>query len=191
MNTDEKLVKMAKSGDMKAFTRLVSKYDRHVMNIAYSFRNCEEDANDIYQEVFLRVFRGLKNFEFRSEFSTWIYRITSNVCISWERKKGTNRFESIDKPAYNGEDETSFSEMLPGDSKADEATIRAETAEMIDMAIDSLPPQQKMAFVLKYYRELKIREIAVIMNCGEGTVKRYLFNSTRKVRELLKSFITN
>ena len=88
MHEDYKLIKNAQDGDMGAFEQLLYRYDRHVLNIAYSFRNNEDDAKDIYQEVFIRVHKGLKNFQFKSEFSTWLYRITTNVCISFKRKQG-------------------------------------------------------------------------------------------------------
>jgi RNA polymerase sigma-70 factor (ECF subfamily) len=77
--SDNQLIINAQKGDMAAFEELVYRYDRHVMNIAKSFRNNDDDAKDIYQEVFLRVYRGLKNFQFKSEFSTWLYRI--KLCV--------------------------------------------------------------------------------------------------------------
>ena len=75
MEDDNELVDRAQKGDQKAFEKLVMKYDRLVLNIAYGYRNNKYEADDIYQEVFLRVHRGLKNFQFKSKFSTWLYEL--------------------------------------------------------------------------------------------------------------------
>lgn len=183
--SDNQLILNAQKGDMTAFEQLVYRYDRHVLNIAKSFRNSDDDAKDIYQEVFIRVYRGLKNFQFKSEFSTWLYRIAANVCITYQSRK--KQHDSIDKEIGNDDDDkTTFAEHLPGELKTDDTAVGSDLSKHINKALDTLPPQQKMAFTLKYYREYKIKEIADIMQCNEGTVKRYLFTATNKMRERLK-----
>lgn len=185
---DIQLVKKAQKGDMEAFEELVYRYDRHVLNIAKSYRNCEDDAKDIYQEVFLRVFKGLKNFQFKSEFSTWLFRITTNVCISYHKSKKRHNNESIDKE-IGVTDESSgatLADFIPGDFKTDEQAVSSDLSQHIQTALETLPAQQKMVFTLKHFQEYKIREIASMMQCAEGTVKRYLFNATNKMREQLK-----
>lgn len=183
--SDNQLILNAQKGDAAAFEELVFRYDRHVLNIAKSFRNNDDDAKDIYQEVFLRVFRGLKNFQFKSEFSTWLFRIATNVCITYQSRK--RQHDSIDKEMGNDEDDkTTFAEHLPGELRADDTAVGSDLSKHINNALDTLPPQQRMAFTLKYYEEYKIKEIAEIMQCNEGTVKRYLFTATHKMRERLK-----
>jgi len=173
---------------MAAFEQLICRYDRHVLNIAKSFRNSDDDAKDIYQEVFLRVFRGLKNFQFKSEFSTWLYRITANVCITMHSRKKNH--ESIDRVIDFNEDEgTTVADLISSDDKTDSRTIGSDLSKHINKALDTLPPQQKMAFTLKYYQEYKIKEIAKIMQCTEGTVKRYLFTAANKMRFQLKGIV--
>ncbi len=183
--SDNQLILNAQKGDMTAFEELVYRYDRHVLNIAKSFRNNDDDAKDIYQEVFIRVYRGLKNFQFKSEFSTWLYRITANVCITYQSRK--KQHDSIDKEIGNDDDgQTTFAEYLPGELKTDDTAIGSDLSKHINKALDTLPPKQKMAFTLKYYEDYKIKEIADIMQCNEGTIKRYLFTATNKMRERLK-----
>jgi RNA polymerase sigma-70 factor (ECF subfamily) len=183
--SDNQLIINAQKGDMEAFEKLVYKYDRHVLNIAKSFRNNEDDAKDIYQEVFIRVYRGLKNFQFKSEFSTWLFRITTNVCISHNR--GKKQYDSIDREIGNDDDNTTtFADQLPGGLRTDDTAVGSNLATHINKALDQLPPQQKMAFTLKFYQDYKIKEIAEIMQCNEGTIKRYLFTATNKMREQLK-----
>lgn len=183
--SDNQLIINAQKGDMEAFEKLVYKYDRHVLNIAKSFRNNEDDAKDIYQEVFIRVYRGLKNFQFKSEFSTWLFRITTNVCISYNR--GRKQHDSIDREIVNDdENATTFADQLPGGLRTDDSAVGSNLATHINKALDQLPAQQKMAFTLKYYQDYKIKEIAEIMQCNEGTIKRYLFTATNKMRKKLK-----
>ena len=190
MIKDEILIKNAQRGDMQAFEQLVTRYDRQVLGIANSFRNNVEDAKDIYQEVFIRVFKGLNNFQFKSEFSTWLFRITSNVCISYQRKKGNLEHDSLDKELRNSDDGNfKLADTIAGDEETDAQVFQSDSARLINLALNKLPAQQRMAFSLKYYQDYKIREIAKIMNCNDGTVKRYLFVATRKMRSHLEKVI--
>ncbi len=183
------LIKLAQSGNRRAFEQLIFMYDRHVLNIVYSFRNSMDDAKDIYQEVFIRVFNGLKNFKFESEFSTWIYRITVNLCITYKNKRAKIENQSIDKS--NDESDLSILDILPSEDFADELAIKNETKQIIEKALNTLPDKQKITLTMKYYNGLKIKEIAEIMNCNEGTVKRYLFNATSKLQKLLAYLVKN
>ena len=107
MQTEEiELIKNAQYGDMASFEKLIYSYDRNVLSLAYSYINDQDDAKDIYQEVFLRVFKGLKKFEFRSEFSTWLYRITVNVALTYKTKKNKYSYASLDEENTDAEGET-------------------------------------------------------------------------------------
>ena len=190
MQTEEiELIKNAQHGDMASFEKLVYQYDQNVLSLAYSYINNQDDAKDIYQEVFLRVFRHLKNFEFRSEFSTWLYRITVNVALTYKTKKHKYSYASLDEEITDDEGETKpFYEAVENDSATDEKAIGSDISSNIKEAIEKLSPQQKMVFTLKHFEEYKIKEIAEMMNLSDGTVKNYLFNATIKMREYLKDF---
>lgn len=184
--TDTQLILGAQQGDTAAFEELVYRYDRQVLNIAKSFRCSDEDAKDIYQEVFLRVYRGLKDFQFKSEFSTWLFRITTNVCISFQSRK--KEMDSIDKEIGNDDEEGyTLADSIAADYSTDSMLLDSELRSSVNCALDKLPPRQKMVFTLKYYEDYKIKEIAEMMQCSEGSVKRYLFNASNKMRERLKS----
>jgi len=182
------LIDRARQGDVKAFEELVYKYDKHVLAIAYSYHNSGDDAKDIYQEVFLRVYKNIKNFEGKSEFSTWLHRITVNVCITHHSKKKRISYiplhQIIDE---EGENKSYHKEMITG-STSDQQTLDKEIYDNMQKIIDSLSGKQKMAVTLKYYNDMKIREIAEVMNCNEGTIKRYLFDAIRRMRTKLKNF---
>jgi RNA polymerase sigma-70 factor (ECF subfamily) len=191
MNKDFELIQRAQKGDMQAFEALLCKYDRMVMNIALSFRNNNEDAKDIYQEVFMRVFKGLKKFKFNSEFSTWIYRITANVCITFHNRSGKYKHESLDREFLNSNDDevTKLSDILEGETGTDSQAVSSNLSEHINKALNELPAQQKLVFTMKHYDGYKIREIAEIINCTEGTIKRYLFTATNKMRDKLEYLV--
>lgn len=190
MQEDFQLIKQAQNGDQLAFEQLVYRYDRQVINIAMSFRNNEDDAKDIYQEVFIRVYRGLKNFQFKSEFSTWLFRITTNVCITHKERKEKNMDKSLDEELNsNEEDIRTRGDLIESEISLARETESNENQKYINKALEQLPDQQKMAFTLKYFDGYKIKEIAEMMQCAEGTVKRYLFNASQKMRNQLKGVI--
>ena len=183
---DTDLIVRAQKGDESAFEELVYRYDRNVLSITIKYANNEDDAKDLYQEVFIRVYRGLKNFRFQSEFSTWLFRITTNVCLTYKSKSKEHLKVSIDKDFDDEENEFSITKELVYDgSSPEEISSGTDIGEMIKAAVDSLSSQQKMTFVLKHYEGCKIREIAEMLNCKEGTVKKYLFDAIKNLRKKL------
>ena len=96
-SNDNELIMKAQQGDRAAFEELVQRYDRKVLSIALSFTRNSEDAKDVYQEVFLRVHRALPRFQFRSKFSTWLHRVTTNVCLTHKSRSRDHLFDSLDE----------------------------------------------------------------------------------------------
>lgn len=187
MTTEYSLISRAKEGDIKAFEELIYKYDKSVLAIAYSYRNFGDDAKDIYQEVFLRVYKNLKNFEGKSEFSTWLHRITVNVCITHYAKRKRHSYVSLHEPVEEeGEHPSMLAEIISDGYSSDRRMLEDEASENMQRLVNSLPAKQKMAVTLKYYHDLKIKEIAEVMSCNEGTIKRYLFDAMRKMRTKLR-----
>ncbi len=183
------LIKKAQHGDMASFEKLIYRYDRKVLSLAYSYIKNQDDAKDIYQDVFLRVFKALKRFEFRSEFSTWLYRITVNVALTHKTKKDKYSYASLEEEHSGDDGETRLTyETIADNNSSDERAISSDISENINEAVEKLSPQQKMVFTLKHFEEYKINEIAEMMNLSTGTVKNYLFNATLKMREHLKEF---
>ena len=181
MPNDLDLILKAQHGDMMAFEQLVYRYDRQVLSIAATYVNNSEDAKDIYQEVFLRVFRGIKKFELRSEFSTWLYRITTNVCLTHRTRRKRHTHTSLS--TADGEEEA---HGVSDETESDDRAIGSEISEHVERALGVLSPKQKMVFTLRHYQGYKLREIAEMMKCTEGTVKKYLFTATQRMREELK-----
>lgn len=183
MRTETELIKKAQAGSIPAFEELIREYDSRVLSIALKYTNSEQDAKDIYQDVFIRVFRNLKGFEFRSEFSTWLYRITVNVCMTWNTKAKRQMHYSLDQTVTTDDGDEQPRYDVPDDRKRpDEVVIGSEIMDKVNEAIDGLSPKQKIVFTMKHFEGLKLREIADALDCTEGTVKRYLFTATRKLR---------
>ncbi len=187
MEREETLIKEAQSGSIVAFEALVRRYDQQVMQLAFSLVHDVQDAQDIYQEVFVRVFRNLKRFQFRSQFSTWLYRVVVNYCINFNRKKRRANFFSLNGENENGE--ATWSATLKGtEISPEDSMLNQELSVKIEHAVAQLSPKQKTVFVLRHYQGMKLQEIANILKCSEGTVKNYLFRATQKMQSLLREY---
>lgn len=185
---DLDLIQRAKLGDMGAFEELVFRYDKQVLTIAARYVQSAEDAKDIYQEVFLRVFRSLPRFQLRSQFSTWLFRITTNVCLTHRSKRKRHAHTSLNQDS-DDEHGGVLAETLRDETVTVDMAEKSDTAFHVAQAVETLSPKQRIVFTLKYYDGYKIREIAEMIGLNEGTVKRYLFAATRKVRYSLKDLV--
>jgi RNA polymerase sigma-70 factor (ECF subfamily) len=185
-HTDTELIMKAREGDIAAFEELVFRYDRKVLSIAAQFVHCAEDAKDIYQEVLIRVYNALPSFKFKSEFSTWLYRITTNVCLTHatDRKKHGRNVRELSDDGTDADGDPLHA--IPTEDRApDERIIAAEESERIEGALMALSPNQRMIVTLKHYQGFKLREIADMMGCTEGTVKKHLFTAMHRMRTVL------
>ncbi len=181
---ETELIIRAQNGNISAFEELIYNYDKKVLALAMKYVKNEDDAKDIYQDVFIRVFRGLKKFQFKSEFSTWLYRIVTNVCLTYKIKSNRREFVSIN-PSEENEKMNTAIELIDEEPDPDRVINSVEISEHITEALESLSPRQKMIFMLKHYEGYKLKEIAEMLQCGEGTIKKYLFDAVRKMRTQL------
>jgi RNA polymerase sigma-70 factor (ECF subfamily) len=184
--SEKDLITKAQQGDQMAFEQLIYNYDRAVLSIAMKYVRDPDDAKDIYQEVFIRVFRGLKKFEFRSEFATWLFRITTNVCITYKTRKKEQMIVSLQEEFTEDQTEYETKYLVYKGISPEEETSGKDLGILISNAVDSLSTKQRITFVLKHYEGYKIREIAEMLNCKEGTVKKYLFEAVNNLKKKLK-----
>lgn len=184
--SEKELITKAQNGDQFAFEQLIYNYDRAVLSIAMRYARDNDDAKDIYQEVFIRVFRGLKKFEFRSEFSTWLFRITTNVCITYKTRKKEQMIFSLQNEFEDEHTGYDYVDLVSEERSPEEVTLGNDLQSLIGNAVESLSAKQRMTFVLKHYEGYKIREIAEMLNCKEGTVKKYLFDAVNNLKKKLK-----
>ena len=189
---DNELVMRAQKGEMVAFEELICRYDRRILGIALKFTNDIDQAQDLYQEIFLRVHNGLKQFKMESKFSTWLYRIATNACLSHLSSQSRKREVSIEpRLGVSSEDgETSLGQLpeaLVSQPNSDRLAESAQISDHISKALKRLSPQQRLVFVLRHYDGHKLKEIASILKCAEGTVKKHLFTATMRLREELRA----
>lgn len=182
---DETLILEAKRGNMQAFEQLVQKYDQKVLSMALNYTRDPDEAMDVYQEVFIRVYRALPKFQFKSKFSTWMYRIVVNVCSTHHSRRIRRPSISLDQPSPGGSGTDSLADRLAGDSATDQGVLDREIVAGIETGLQRLSPKQRSVFMLRHYQGFKLREIASILECAEGTVKRHLFTATTRLRSHL------
>jgi RNA polymerase sigma-70 factor (ECF subfamily) len=176
------LIGRFQSGELDAFDQIVDRYQDYVYSLAYQFtRNCD-DAYDISQEVFVKVFKSLGGLRDNSTFNSWLRRVTVNACIDYlrQRSNGEGSSDALDMQYMN----TGGSAELP-----DSPMQVRELQDVILKAVDRLPEKQRKVFVLRHYKHLSLEEIASTMNRSQGTVKANLFHATRRLRKLLESYL--
>jgi RNA polymerase sigma-70 factor (ECF subfamily) len=176
------LIRRAQEGDRSAFDALVHLYDRNVLRLAVQVVGSPEEARDLYQEAFLKVYRSIRHFRSEAKFSTWLYRVVMNVCLDHLRRKKT-RQEVPAPPPEEGEPE--FLQTVPDERPTlnpERATHSKEISQRIAGALERLNPRERMVFELKHYQGLRMRAIGEICNTSEQTVKNCLFRATQKLR---------
>jgi len=180
------------SGDAGAFRELFETHQKSIINFCFRFCQNRALAEDLAQEVFLRVYRGAGGYRPDARFSTWLYRIAVNVCLNETRKiEYRARVESIDRPGFKGGDDTDTPRQVSDENQASPGDMVAsrERDEAIARALTRLPEQQRIALVLRTYQDFSYDEIAVQMSCSEGKVKTLIFRARQTLKELLKDYL--
>ncbi|MCL2059467.1 MAG: sigma-70 family RNA polymerase sigma factor [Oscillospiraceae bacterium] len=179
---DAVLVKKAQNGDMDAFEELVKKYEGKVFSIASRMLAFSEDAKDAAQEAFLKAYRSLRGFRGDSKFSTWLYRITNNVCLDYLRKRDRRELP-LDYETGGGDGETHTVD-IPSDMDVEADVMGDEFRRIVQGAINSLPAQHRMMIVMRDVQELSYTEISGLLNLPEGTVKSRINRARKNLRTL-------
>jgi RNA polymerase sigma-70 factor (ECF subfamily) len=187
MRDSEKiLIKRSKNGDIGAFEDLIEEYQQKVFNIALRMLGNYEDASDIAQEVFIKVFRAIKGFKGKSSFSTWLYRIATNTCLDELRKRKNKKVLYIDEDIKL--EDSDLQRQIEDDSPTpDVIAEKKEIGAIVNEAIDKLSDEHKAAIILRDIQGFSYLEIAEILNCPEGTVKSRINRGRRTLKELLEN----
>jgi RNA polymerase sigma-70 factor (ECF subfamily) len=183
IRTDEELVALATAGDLDSFNQLVARWERPIYALAYRTLGREEDARDVVQEAFLRAYRGLKGFKGQAKFSSWLYRITLNLCRDWIRRERRAPLVQV----AEGTDPMEIAEAFadPGES-VEELVARREMSQAVARAMAELPDEQRTAILLKEYHGLTFQEIADTLHCPLSTVKTRLYQGLSVLRRRLE-----
>lgn len=176
---DSDLIKQALAGDDNAYSRLMKKYHDAIFSFIYRMIHDREQVEDLTQEAFIKAFASLKNFNEEFAFSTWLYKIATNNCIDYIRKRKLQMY-SIDKPIESKDSDFSFE--LPDETyEADKSLISDQRAVMVREAIGTLPEKYRRVILLRHQDERSYDEIAAMLDLPIGTVKAHIF----RARELL------
>ncbi|OQX96125.1 hypothetical protein B6I21_01875 [candidate division KSB1 bacterium 4572_119] len=187
INSDAKLVEKAKMGDDRAFGKLVRQYQNKVLYLAYDLIGNYVDAQDVAQNVFMRAFKSLSMFQEKSSFSTWLYRITTNAAIDFQRSRKRKHAISLNQPTSDKNGDRDLIDFLETkDMPFDKRIENLDMKDLIEETAKQLPPQQRAAFILKFFHDKKTDEIAEILDCDPVTVRGHILRATTKLRDQLK-----
>jgi RNA polymerase sigma-70 factor, ECF subfamily len=181
-STDEELVARSMGGDLDSFNQLVLRWERPIYALAYRVIGREEDARDVAQETFLRAFRALAGFKGQAKFSSWLYRITLNLCRDWIRRE---RRAPVAQPP-EGMDLLELASSAEPSETVEDLVSRRELGRAVAKAMALLPDEQRTAIVLKEYHGLTFQEIADLLDCPLSTVKTRLYQGLTVLRKQLE-----
>src|SRR3954453_13519928 len=181
---DTNLIREAQRGNHRAFEELIRQYDQAVLRLALHLTGSPDDAQDIYQEAFLKAYKSVGNFRFECSFYTWLYRIVTNLCLDHLRKRQVRKEESAVVSDSDGEEFNLLDQVSdnPAAHNPEHDLLRRELGRKIGKALTRLTERERMVFELKHYQGLKLRTIGEMLNTTEETAKNTLFWATQKLR---------
>jgi len=186
----DSLIRSAQRGDQDAFEQLVRAHDQSVLRLAMNLLRSPEEARDVYQEAFLRVYKNLDTFRFDCSFHTWLYRIVTNICLDHLRKRKVRKEEQAVVDTAEGP--VDRMETFAEDSaQADpERTLwNQQLRQRIQTALEDLTPRERMVFEMRHYEGLRLRNIGEVLGTTEEAAKNCLFRATQKMRAVLGDFV--
>jgi RNA polymerase sigma-70 factor (ECF subfamily) len=184
------LIRAAQAGDHAAFEQLVRAYDQSVLRLAMNLLRCPEDAHDVYQEAFLRVYKNLHSFRFDCSFHTWLYRIVTNLCLDHMRKRKVRKEEATVLATADGPLDRMDAvpeERVDGDPQR--YLFSGQVRRRIKEVLGDLTPRERMVFELRHYQGLRLRRIGEVLGTTEEAAKNCLFRATQKMRAALGDFV--
>jgi RNA polymerase sigma-70 factor, ECF subfamily len=184
---DAVLVHEAQRGDRAAFEELVRHYDQAVLRLALHLTGSEQEAQDIYQDAFLKAYKNIGSFRFECSFYTWIYRIVTNLCLDHLRRKQVRKEDApvavdAEGQAYDILDQVA--DVRSG-ANPERDLMRRELGKHISRALEKLSARERMVFELRHYHGMKLRTVGEMLNTTEETAKNTLFRATQKLRGAL------
>ena len=187
--TDADVMLRVKAGDDSAFDYLVQKYRRPMVNFMYRMAHNAAGAEDLAQEVFLRVYRSRESYEASAKFTTWLYRIATNLAVNHARDTRHERPEnqvSLDEP---DEESGRTLDLADGTPSVEENLVQRERLVAIRQRVQALPERQRIAVVMHKYQQMDYRQIADVLKLSESATKSLLFRAYETLREQLREFV--
>jgi RNA polymerase sigma-70 factor (ECF subfamily) len=189
--TDAEVMLRVKAGDQSAFNFLVQKYRRPLISFMYRMARNSAAAEDLAQEVFLRVYRSRESYEASAKFTTWLYRIATNLAVNHARDTRHERPEvSVSLDETNDDSSSATTLQLPdGSLTAEQVMVQRERLQAIRGKVEALPEQQRLAVIMHKYQQMDYKEIAEVLKKSESATKSLLFRAYETLREQLKEFL--
>jgi RNA polymerase sigma-70 factor, ECF subfamily len=189
-SSEADLIRAAQRGDPGAFEQLVRAHDHNVLRMAFNLLHSEEDARDVYQEVFLRVYRNLPKFRFDCSFKTWLYRIVANLCLDQLRKRKVRKEESAAFDTGDGEiDRLQFVREQRADVDPQRQLLSAQVNTRVQEVLGQLSPRERVVFEMRHFQGMRLRAIGEALSVTEEAAKNCLFRATQKMRSALGDFV--
>lgn len=190
--TDAELITRFNDGDAKAFEVLLGRYQRPIYNFIFRSVRHKDHADELLQEVFLRVIQRSKDFKGQSKFSTWLYTIARNLCIDHSRKMSFRRHKSLDSPmrsSKSGDEGPSLLDRTAGKEQgADRELIAARVTREVAQAVEALPEEQREVFLMRQLQGMPFKDIADIVGVPENTVKSRMRYALERLQEALAEY---
>jgi len=183
---EQELVRKARDGDRTAFQDIVDKHKKMVYFLAWDFMGNHQDAEDVTQDVFIKVYLRFHKFNADAKFSSWLYRITVNASIDTLRKKNRKKEDLFEH--FNSIGDTS--QPWDGEEKnnPDSQSEHRAVCSQIEQALNQLSHRERAVFVMRHYNDFPLKEIAEILRISSGSVKSYLFRAVQKIQKELANY---
>jgi RNA polymerase sigma-70 factor (ECF subfamily) len=189
-STDAEVMLRVKAGDQSAFDYLVQKYRRPLVSFMYRMARNSAAAEDLAQEVFLRVYRSRESYEASAKFTTWLYRIATNLAVNHARDTRHERPEvSVSLDETNDDSSTTTLQLPDGALTAEQAMVQRERLQAIRSKVEALPEQQRLAVIMHKYQQMDYKQIAEVLKKSESATKSLLFRAYETLRDQLKEFL--
>jgi RNA polymerase sigma-70 factor (ECF subfamily) len=189
--SDQKLLERCRAGDEDAFDDLVRRHQQRAFNVAFQILRDREDATEVAQDAFVRIYRSVNNFRGECEFTTWLHQIVVNLARNkhrWWKRRGRQSGVSLDSPVEMRDGEAPMQIAASGDTP-DVETVKAEFVELLSRRMEELPCKLREVLVLRNVENLSYEEIATVLDCSIGTVKSRIARAREALRESMQGEI--
>jgi len=188
--TDAEIMLRVKTGDESAFTFLVQKYRRQMVGFMYRMCHNPATAEELAQEVFLRVYRSRESYEASAKFNTWLYRIATNLAVNHARDTRHERTEMTVRLDEPDQETGATPDLADGSPTAEQRLLQDERMAVIRQKVQGLPERQRMAVIMHKYQQMDYREISEVLKLSESATKSLLYRAYETLREQLKDVVS-